>query len=170
MKKHVASFGALLICALMPISASAWIGENGWNYAWDDPTLYTYCINFSCNGGDGYSSTYSSYGYGGYMPLQNQYASAYQMYQQPQYQSSYQQYYGGQQGYLSAYSGTGLSNGPYGYGLYGSYGDMGYGSFTGDYIPYLNEPLCDYGPGYGRSSCMYHPSQPLYDYWTGTWY
>lgn len=27
-----------------------------------------------------------------------------------------------------------------------------------------------YWEGYGRSRCDFNPRQPVYDYWTGTWY
>ena len=158
-KKGVSALALFVLLALTPFFTSAWIGENGWNwdYTWDDPTLYTYCINFSCNGGDGYSN----YNYAAsYTPNQT-----YQSYYQSQYQSSFQSYYQ-QQDYLYP---------SYGYGQYG-YDGGGYQSYgfssgtpTGDTIPYVNEPICDY-PGYGRYSCLYHPAQPLYDYWTGTWY
>ena len=67
------------------------------------------------------------------------------------------------------YGSVAASYGPFGYGYYGAYGTKGYGVPTGEYLPFINEPICDY-PGYGRGSCMYHPSQPLYDPWTGTWY
>lgn len=107
---------------------------------------------------------------------QSQYQSAYQSQYQSTYQSLYQQQYPTyqpQSQYQPQSYGYGQPTaGSYGYGQQASpqaYGFSG-GTPTGDTIPYINEPICDYGPGYGRASCLYHPGQPLYDYWTGTWY
>lgn len=196
---------APLMLALSIVLAATPAFAFEWDYTWDDPVLYNYCLSYDCYGGQsygggqgsgsGYGSGYTnsmfnrSY-YGGYYggnygdygiyntysyPAQgNQYANAYQAYQPMMYQSQYQSTYQAQ--YQPTYQpqsyGYGQPNiGSYGYGQQAGYQSYGFsnGTPTGDTIPYLNEPLCDY-PGYGRYSCLYHPAQPLYDYWTGTWY
>ncbi len=173
----IASLLLITTSALAPLSVSAW------DYTWDDPVLYDYCFSYDCYGYNDYS-----YGYGGYdyydnyyvdyyyySPHQYQYANVYQAYQS-YYQSQYPPVRGlllrgaqastqtGQSQYQSQYSHFGYGQ-QYGYQNYG----FSSGSPTGDTIPYVNEPICDY-PGYGRYSCLYHPGQPIYDYWTGTWY
>ncbi|TSC85611.1 MAG: hypothetical protein G01um10148_997 [Parcubacteria group bacterium Gr01-1014_8] len=113
-----------------------------YDYGYDDYSQYQW-VSYGGNYGGGYNSPYqSAYPYQAAFPVS---------YGQQQYGQPYAQYT------FSAYQ----FNSPYQY-TYNA-------SPTGDYIPYVNEPLCDY-PGYGRYSCSYHPSQPIYDYWTGTWY
>lgn len=148
MKSRLLLLGLAIVFAV-PCIASAWY-DYGYSYGYEDIYDFGY-------GGYGYhepaiqmSFGYPSYSYDSYnyhVPTQNYY--------QPAYQNSHYQYT--QSAALYSYQ----FNSPYLYN-YSAYP-------TGDYIPYVNEPLCNY-PGYGRYSCNYHPGQPLYDYWTGTWY
>lgn len=149
----------------------------GWDYSWDDPVLYDYSFGYDDYMYDDYYYSPNQYqnqyvypvrglaisGESAYNPASNG-ASAYQAYQPTYYQQSQYLPVRGTQTGQSQYSNYGYG-GQQGYQAYG----FSNGTPTGDTIPYVNEPLCNY-PGYGRYSCLYHPGQPVYDYWTGTWY
>lgn len=95
------------------------------------------------------------YGYGSYGTYSTyDYYSYYNYYQQPSYQ--YQPTY-----YQQPYQYT------YDYG-YSTPSPHNYSYPTGDRDA-LGNDLC-FWEGYGRSSCDFNPRQPVYDYYTGTWY
>lgn len=109
-------------------------------------------------------------------------AGALTMYYAP-YQSSYGAYYGSSgldAGYYRQYmpmypqySQPSYLQQPYYYGYGSSYGystpsPYNYRYPVGD-TDAFGYDLC-YWEGYGRSRCDFNPRQPVYDYYTGTWY
>ncbi len=97
-----------------------------------------------------------------------QYGYGYPQQQYPQPYNYYPQY-----NYAPQYSYGYYPQQNYGYSQYhypSQWGPSGYGYPTGDTVPWIGGPLCEFPDYDGRALCGSNPNQWVYDPWTGSWY
>ena len=163
-----AAFAVLFTISVMPLSASARVDYGAW-YTTPAPyhqqyyqPMYAYAYAPAQSSQNTYINyPQQNYSYGQY-PQQNSYSYGAPSYNYYPQQYSYPQY--------NTYPNYGYGGGYGGDNSYGhSYGPSGYGYPTGDTVPLIGGPLCEF-PDYGRAACGSNPRQFVYDSWTGTWY
>ncbi len=97
-----------------------------------------------------------------YQPQQYSY-NQYPQYNSYPYSSYSQPWNQGYSNYSNGWSGQGVN-------MYGQNVPYSYGYPTGETVPLIGGPLCDFPDYDGRALCGSNPNQYIYDPWTGSWY